>query len=445
VFSHTAAGTPWVNQSWLPQLVMYGLYTVGGLPALALAVAVLVTATFAFVLGSGQSEGRYGPFWRAFIVLWAAISTGRVWAVRPHLVTFLMVAVWSHVLDRSRHGQTAGRARILWALPVLMLAWANSHGGFVIGFILLGAEIAGVLVDALWHRQFEGMWTNLRPLLIVTGLSALAALLNPQGVRLLIFPFQTLGSAAQQNMIAEWASPDFHAIDMLPFLGLLLATWSALAWSKEAIRGIEWCRLLMFTAIALRSGRYIGLCAVIIAPILVRHGGLALARLGANWGRHPSSGTRTRGSPILNGVLLFLLLIAAGVKISLPLSAETLARAQSQIFPVQAVEVLRSQQESPTLFNEYGWGGYLIWELYPDTPVFIDGRADPYGDELIAAYQQVISAQPSWGTVLETYQVQSALISPYSALASAMEESGEWTQTYRDSIAILFVRTPNTQ
>lgn len=325
-----------------------------------------------------------------------------------------------------------------------MLAWANSHGGFIIGFVLLGAEIAGVLVDALWHRRFEGLWTNVRPLLVVTGLSALAALLNPQGIRLLVFPLQTLGSAAQQNMIAEWASPDFHATDMLPFLGLLLATWSALAWSKEPVQGIEWCRLLIFTAMALRSGRYIGLCAVIIAPILVRHGGLALARLGANWGRHPSAGTRTRGSPILNGVLLFLLFIAAGVKISLPLSAETLARVQSQIFPVRAVEVLRTQPEPLTLFNEYGWGGYLIWQLYPDIPVFIDGRADPYGDELIAAYHQVISARPGWAAILETYHVQGALIAPYSALASAMEESDEWTQTYGDSTATLFVLTTKT-
>ena len=328
LFSHTAHGTPWVNQSWLPQLMMYGLYALGGLPALALSVAALVAATFGFVLATAQSKGRYDTFWRAFVVLWAAISTGRVWAARPHLTTFLLTAVWTCLLDRQRR-KGDGVGVLAW-LPPLMAVWANCHGGYVVGFLLLGAEIGGRILDALWQRQIEGLWTRLRPLLLVTVLVALAALLNPQGLRLLLFPFQTLGSYAQQQYVAEWASPDFHAVDLLPFLALLLATWSAAALGERRIAGGELLRLLGFTAMSLRSGRYLGLCAVVIAPILISRGALAMTQLGKHWGRPHIASSPARGSPVLNWALLILILIAAGIKVAMPLSAQTIDLAQQR-------------------------------------------------------------------------------------------------------------------
>jgi hypothetical protein len=438
VFSHTAAGTPWVNQSWLPQLIMYGLYMLGDFQALALAVGALVTATFALILATGRSEGRYGHFWRAFVVLWATIATGRVWAARPHLITFFLTAVWVYLLDRHRQKPEQKIGVLRW-LPPLMMLWANCHGGYIVGFFLLGSEISGTLVDALWQRQFRDGWKRARPLLIVTLLCIITALINPQGVRLMLFPLQTLRSAAQQDAIAEWASPDFHALDLLPFLALLLATWSALAFSGQQVNGVEWARLLGFTAMALRSGRYLGLSAVIMAPILMDYGALVLTRLGTNWGLRPSIAPPTRGRPLLNWVLLFTILLAAGIKISLPLSKETIAQAQNRIFPTQAVAYMRSHDLPPNLFNEYGWGGYLIWELYPGTPVFIDGRADPYGDELILAYRHVASAQAGWENVLDEYSVHTALVTAHGALASVMRESQTWQEVYVDDMAIIFV------
>ena len=232
LFSHTALGTPWVNQSWLPQIVMYGLYALGGLPALALAVAALTTLSFALVLLGTQTEGRYDHFWRALVIVGAAISTGRTWVPRPQMVTLVLTAAWCLILDHHRTRNPQKLGKLLW-LPPLMVLWANSHGGYIVGFILLALQLGGVLAGILQRKTFATLWPSLRPLLVVTGISLVAALLNPQGIRLVLFPFQTLNSGAQQNLIAEWASPDFHALDMLPFLGLLIATWSVLAFSGE--------------------------------------------------------------------------------------------------------------------------------------------------------------------------------------------------------------------
>jgi hypothetical protein len=439
IFSHTAAGTPWVNQSWLPQLAMYGLYRLAGFPALALSVAALAALTALLVLWNAPAEGRYGPFWRAAVVIWAAISSGRVWAARPHMVTLAMTAVWAFLLDRHRRRE-GERIGALWALPPLMLLWANSHGGAVVGFLLLGIEIGGELLHALRYRAFDGLWRRTRLLLLVGALCLVAAMINPQGPRLLLFPFQTLGSQAQQTMIAEWASPDFHAPDLLPFLALLLGAWSALAWSGTQVPAVEWLRLTAFTAMALRSGRYLGLCAVVAAPLLVRYG----ARVWQRWksvgaAREPPLRT-VSGVPLLNWTILILVLVAAAAKVALPLAPETIADVHERAFPAAAVAYMRDHNMPPTLFNEYAWGGYLLWELYPEVKVFIDGRADPYGDALIAAYGKTMSAQRGWDQTLDQYGVHTALIGADSSLASAMRLDDAWHEVYADPMASIFVR-----
>jgi hypothetical protein len=438
VFSHTAAGSAWINQSWLPQVIMYGLYAWGGFPALALAVAVLVPIAFAFVLLGMRPEGRYGHFWRALVVVWAAVSTGRTWAARPHLITLALTAVWVYILDRHRQGER--EIGVLWWLPPLMLLWANSHGGHIVGLILLGMQIVGTVTHALWHRRLAGLWATIRPLAIITLCCVLVALVNPQGIRLLLFPFQTLSSSAQQNLISEWASPDFHATDLLPFLALLLAAWSALAFSGLEVEGVEWIRLLGFTAMALRSGRYLGLCAVVAAPVLFRYGQAGWARVSANWGSPPSRLPPSRGIPLANWVLLVAVLTAAVLKASLALGSETIDRVHSSLFPIDAVAYMRDHDLPAQVFNDYGWGGYLAWELYPGTPVFIDGRADPYGDDLIVAYRQVITAQRGWEEVLDRYQVHTALVGTNSALASVMQKGGGWQTVYGDEVATVLVR-----
>jgi hypothetical protein len=477
IFSHTATGTPWVNQSWLPQLAMYALYVLGslaapgGFAALALAVAALVAATFGIVWLASLSVERatpikwqvatwWMPYWRAFVILWAAIASGPVWVARPHLLTLFFTALWIWLLERWRRGSGVSNWRALAWLPPLMLVWANCHSAYIIGLLLLGLEVASALLDACVRerhgresRDALRLWPGIRLLLLIALLCTLAALLNPQGIHLLLMPFRTLGSAAQQTFVAEWASPDFHTRETWPFLGLLLATWTALALSDQRPRFIDLLRALVFTALALRSMRYMGLSAVVLAPLLVHYGARVLRRVESRWSS-PGVRTRpTRGSPVLNWALLTLVLVGAGLKMALPLNAATIARVHEQIFPVAAVDHIRAEsgsspgEPSPailpeTLFNNYGWGGYLIWRLYPDTLVFIDGRADPYGDELIGAYQRAVSAQPGWEETLEQYAVHSALIPADCALASVLGERGDWQAVYEDRLAALFVKRP---
>jgi hypothetical protein len=259
-----------------------------------------------------------------------------------------------------------------------------------------------------------------------------------------------------------------------PFLGLLLATWAAVALSHRKLNGVALLRALAFTAMGLRSSRYIGLTALILAPLLIQHGaellgpgGLRLAPRAPT--RRNGDGARSRAAPVrawpaVHWAILALALIAAGVKVAQPLDPETIRRVHRQIFPVRAAEVLWGDAQqagtsethamSPELFNEYGWGGYLIWaganapaqagahaRTHSDArwPVFIDGRADPYGDELIEAYRQIVTLRPGWEGILARYDVRTALLAADSALGAVMKESDGWQEVYADEVAAIWV------
>jgi hypothetical protein len=434
VFSHTAAGAPWVNQSWLAQIGMWGLYNLGGYPALSLAVAVIVALTFGFVFAQGEAN----PYLRAFVVLLAAIASARVWAPRPHLLTFLLSGVVGYLLYLyKRRGRN-----ILWLLPPLFVLWANVHGGYVIGFVLLGCVIFGEIGNHLLGVGERVLsWRQILVLSGVTALSLIACLFNPQGYRLVLFPFNTLSSAAQQQLVAEWASPNFHELDLLPFLGLLLLTVVAIGLAGRRADAADLCLFTVFSAMSLRSGRYIGLAALVMAPIAMRN----LSRFPIPTSRLsilPSSRSDppSRVALILNWTLLTAILVACVIKLTLPLNPRMIAFAEERGYPVAAVDYLASHELPVPMFNDYNWGGYIIWRLWSRYPVFVDGRADPYGDALLWDYAAIVRLRPDWRERLERYGVNFALIPSEGGLAMLLAADPAWEQVYDDEQATIFVR-----
>jgi hypothetical protein len=97
------------------------------------------------------------------------------------------------------------------------------------------------------------------------------------------------------------------------------------------------------------------------------------------------------------------------------------------------------------VFNQFEWGGYLLYAAWPDVPVFIDGQTDFYGEDLTREYEKIREVRPGWQDLLRKYEIAWALIPPEAPLASALEILPGWTRTYSDSTAVAFVRrTPRT-
>ena len=267
-FSYTAAGDPWTAHEWLTEKGMYALYLAGGVPLLILVFSTLITLAYGFAYF--RSPGVSRPYIASFAILLAAAMSAPLWGVRPQMITLLFSSIFLYLLDRYEDGH---KIRFLVWLPVLMLLWVNMHAGYFMGLVLIGIYLLANLLQRIVARimktkpQQHGLG-NTALLVVSLVVSVLAALINPQGPRILLYPFETLADPAMQAYIQEWYPPDFRQAIWLPFLiGLgLIGVFGILG--RKKLRLTHFILLLVFGYLGLRSMRHVPLFAVVTAPIL---------------------------------------------------------------------------------------------------------------------------------------------------------------------------------
>jgi hypothetical protein len=120
---------------------------------------------------------------------------------------------------------------------------------------------------------------------------------------------------------------------------------------------------------------------------------------------------------------------------------------EAELLPQAAVASLKSSavkssHASGRLFAYYDWGGYAIWKLYPEYRVFVDGRADLYGDDLLRqALKTALNLRSGWREVLDDWQIEVVLVPPSCALAQALLLDPGWRAVFSDPKADIFVRS----
>jgi hypothetical protein len=120
-------------------------------------------------------------------------------------------------------------------------------------------------------------------------------------------------------------------------------------------------------------------------------------------------------------------------------------RTETEHFPAGAVAYIAKHRPTAPVLSHYNWGGYLIWKLYPDYRVFIDGRADVYGDEFMNQFREVMYLGGTHPPDLDTWNIQTALLPPDAPLAQALRLNSGWTEAYKDSQAVVLVRNQGNQ
>jgi hypothetical protein len=451
-FSHTMLGKPRIQHGWLVQIVLYGLYVALGHTGLVLGVAAAVTLTFAFVFPLGGGS----PYLRAFTTVLAAITSAVVWAARPQIVSLVLTAILAYLLDRYKR---RGRAP-LWLLPLLTVLWVNCHGGFITAFILMGGYIVGEGLNRLvgWRAENEGTLSaqQIRTLFFVALICLAVVALNPQTGRMYLYPFQTVGMGVLRDFIQEWRSPDFHGLHLQPFIWMLLLTLAAMGFSGRRADFTDVGLVAGFAYLSLLAGRNIALFALLDGPVLARYGAPALARLAgavrARWSGasadsetppsiRPQMGRSPPLSPgfaLLNWGLLGLVAAMALVRVATSLLPAERERAMADLLPIEAVRYIQQERPPGPMFNTYNWGGYLIWTLYPDYLVFVDGRTDLYDDPFLQSYLDVALVRDNWREVLDRYGVRLVLVERDSTLARFLAADDGWRQRYVDDRAVIF-------
>jgi len=451
-FSHTAAGKEWVAHEWLTEVLMYAVYRAGGWAGLIASFSCVMTAAV-WLAYRRAAEVAPHPFVAGAAVLLAAAATAPMWGVRPQMISFLLTSFFVAALARFTR---EGHARSLWSLPPLMLVWANMHGGFALGLALVGLTAAGVALDELIAANpprsgttprlgagalLREAWPRVRPLCLALAACAAVVPLNPNGARLFTYPLETITSDAMQRHIHEWMSPDFHRPESVPFALLLLATFAALALSPKRARASELLLVGVSAYAGLRSWRNIPFFALVAAPVLAEHAWLYV--IGRSWGRRlvasGAGGVASASQCVLNAALFVAIPLALCV-VCVTRAAVRQPAVEAERYPAAAVEFLRAHSEAGPVFNAYGWGGYLIWKLHPERRVYIDGRADVYGDQFVEDYLKAEGGEPGWREPLERHGVRTVMIAPDAALASLLREDESWEKVFEDRRSVVFFK-----
>lgn len=448
-FSSTMAGKPWIAWEWLYDVVVGTLGSRLGLNGVIWFTGVVIAAVFAWTFQLLLLRGT--NLFVAVLLLLLAISASMIhFLARPHVLTWLFAVAWFWVLDSTERdcfrGQVSGRSRRLWFLPVSMLLWANVHGGFLVGFVLLAIFWMGA-VGSWWNAKDSSieesfrkiaLTNRIRKLAWVGFLSAAASLANPYGWNLHRHIFSYLTNRFFLDHIDEFQSPNFHGVAQKCFLGLLLIAFAALAAQVRKLTLSEGLLLLFAIYSGLYSSRNIPISSILLVLIV----GPLLPRLGRSgyFARMSALDAKLRGHvwPIL--ALLFVLLVAInrGKIGSTPVMD---AHFDPKRMPVYAVNYIEQRGiGGPVLSPDY-WGGYLIYRLYPKTQVVIDDRHDLYGQPLLESYVKMMHVRPGWEDFLKEHQTRCLLVPKDAELSALLAKRPGWQAIYADDTSILFMRT----
>ncbi len=429
-FSFTRAGHAWVSHEWLSEVVFYELWKHGGPAALIVFSAIVTTAGFMLLYLRCLRWDKDGKkHWAAAATAFGALTAAPSWGVRPQMFTFTMASLLLWLIEAGED-----RPKLLLWIPPLFLLWLNLHAGFALGPALLLAYGIGLILESAMGSQ---PWSDTRPLFLRVGLLILACLalvpLNPSGAALYRYPFDTLRSAGMRSFIGEWFSPDFHQSLYQPFLlaWLLLLTVLASCWAR--IKGRVLIPLIMLSFAALDAVRHIPIFILVAIPVLAA----ALPMAGLSVAR--TDGRPSRFRPFFN--LAVVVLMAGFAIVRWTSLAHNQNAREAEQYPQKAVAFLRANHEPGRIFVYYDWGGYAIWNLYPEYRVFLDGRADLYGDGLLHQFTTAMQLRKGWRGVLDGWNVETLLVPPSCALAQALLLDAHWKAVYSDSKAVIMVRT----
>ena len=457
-FSVTMGGQTWYAWEWLYDAKIAGIHHWMGLNGVVFFAAVIIALTFALTLRLCLQRGADLPVTALLLALSLGVSMIHLFA-RPHVLSWLFTVIWFQLLDSSESANLAASPRRLWYLPALMLLWVNVHGGFVLGFALLGLYLLSAAIRYYRSRDGEesrSLAQRSKTLGIVTVASLAASLINPYGYELHVHVYRYLTSRWLMNHIDEFLSPNFHGVAQQCFVAILLITIVALAAAHNKPSLSRVLVLLLATYSGLYAARSLPvsslLFTLIVAPLWTQaltdareneNLSLRLRAFVSRWqeftGRVRNVELGFRGH-LWPAAAVFLGVLVCAHQGRLGTTQWMHAHFDPKHIPVQATDTIVERGIREPIFAPDSWGGYLIYRLYPENRIFVDDRHDFYGVDFLRDYLKAIRLTPDWDKFLNEKHVNWALLPAGSALANMLEETTQWNVVYRDGTAVLLER-----
>ena len=260
IYSYTAAGSQWINHEWLSELMMYFAYSLLGSSGLLFG-KLLIGFTIISFLSRISFHRKCEPLAYGVVFILSVFVMSPGFMIRPQLLTFLFVAVFLYCFHLYLE---KGKNR-LWVLPVVMVLWVNCHGGFLIGAGMFPVVVFCECINCLARKKSV---THLKILTFWLAVTELAVFVNPYGVHLLTFLYETLQIPRD---ISEWAPVRITDLSYMRFKILALIFVCSLFIKNKARRCWEVGIILIAMAYAFLHRRHTPVFAILAAPYLAEY------------------------------------------------------------------------------------------------------------------------------------------------------------------------------
>ncbi len=434
-----AKGMRFVDTAWLSQLIGLGAIGRWGVPGLQGLYALSVSICAGLLAWRAHRTSRNGWFGLWAVLVFLTVAWSQLVVMRPQLAG-LVCFVTLLTLCTSRKL----RAADWWIVPALFAVWANLHGSFLIGLMLLGCCVLGRAVDVV--RRTGSVRSVLRDDRVRRGfllleLAAVAVLLNPYGIGLYAEVLHVSSNANVQEL-TEWGPLNLRESQGQLFAAVVVLLAMLYRWSPRRVRTWEVLALVGFGGAALWSSRLLIWWSPVAALLVATHGYAAWRSL-----RHrplvsepaPRAG---KWSVVTIGLIFICFGFSPiGVKMIHGRNPE-LKRAVSAYTPVAAVEYLKQHPPQGLVFNIFEWGDFLQWSGPPGMKVFVNSHAHLVPRDVWQAYMQIIEQRSGWQEGLDLYGVNTVVLDREfrETLIKSLKEDEKWKVGFEQDGQVVFLR-----
>jgi hypothetical protein len=443
-------GVPFVDFSWLSEVLGYLAFAWQGIPALQFLYACGVTGCIGLLAWcSFRKTGLIGAAALAAL-LYVWVDWQQLAIMRPQLagcVCFMVLFAISLSSNRP------WRRRRFTLLALLFAPWANLHGSFLIGLALLGAFVCGRAGDLLRRSGSLRVVRNDRRTrvgVILFAIATLAPMLNPYGWHIYSGAWQ-LSSNANLTDLVEWKPLGLWMWQGTAALVVAIGLLVLYLLTPRRISTAELLLLVGFGAATLARSRMI----VWWGPVAAYYASLHAAAIWKRWRRNRSLKSAGRLDRIFQvacrpNIPVTFAFVALLVALCLTPPASAISRqplgdpraSLSDETPIDATNFLRAHPPRGQIFNTLEWGDYLLWAGPPGLEVFVASHVHLVPPSVWQDYIRVITLDDGWQKILERRRINTAIVDDdqRAPLADALSEDPDWSVAYRDAQGRIFVR-----
>jgi hypothetical protein len=457
-FTQPRDGSPpaeWRTNQWLGELPLWLGERWAGKEGVATATTLILALTLCILYRMLLNDGLPWPL-AAVWVCAAAVGTACSWIARPNLFSMLFVMLAMRLVEHFHAGKCSWR-RLLW-LPPLFMVWANTHGGFIAGYLILVPAMCIEAFLGIVSRTAELRTAARRRCAIVLGFTVAcfaATLVNPYGWTLYPWVLKLLGNPYFMTLHEEWKPPPLNNLGALQYASLFVLYPVVILLSRRRPNLLEIALTGAWLLLALRGFRYVPLWVLLAVPVMAR-ASYGIPPVASFIERHLHSSdpaslffSRKGGAVLTAWSLAFALLLIGGSRLLHYFDEARPPQARFvQLLPdvvdAPALDVLAgAMPPDSVVFHSYNWGGYLTWQGWKQHRLrnWIDDRNEVQGQQHIEETFRIEAAGPGWQDSLDKARVRIVCVQREAPLATKLaEQPDQWTKHYEDNYAVIFVR-----